>query len=143
MSPQIARAATELRVLVGRLRRRLRQPDAEDEITLPQASVLKRLERDGPMTPSALATAEQVRPQSIGTTLAALQAQGFVARRADPKDGRRVIMTLTPAGEQALHGVRRLREQRLALAIADHLTPEEQQTLVAAIPLLERLADVL
>jgi DNA-binding MarR family transcriptional regulator len=143
ISPQIARAAGDLRAVLGRLKRRLRRPEAADEITLPQASVLSRLAREGPMTSGALAIADQVRPQSMGATLAALEVQGLVARHADPHDGRRVIMALTTAGEQALQGVRRLREEQLGRAIADHLTAEEQQTLIAALPLLERLADVL
>jgi DNA-binding MarR family transcriptional regulator len=141
--PQVARAASVLRAVVGRLRRRLRQPDAADEITPSQMSVLKRLETDGPMTPGALAAADQVRPQSISTILAALKEQGLVARQADPDDGRRAVIALTPAGEQALQGARRLREERLGRAISEHLTPEEQQTLIAALALLERLADVL
>src|SRR5690242_7846033 len=102
ISPQIARAASDLRAVLGRLKRRLQQPNTADEITLPQASVLSRLDRDGPMTSGALATADRVRPQSMSTTLAALGAQGLVARRADPADGRRVVMVLTIAGEQAL-----------------------------------------
>jgi DNA-binding MarR family transcriptional regulator len=143
VSPQIARAAGDLRAVLGRLKRRLRQPDTADEITLPQASVLSRLLREGPRTSGALAIADHVRPQSMGATLAALEAQGLVVRSADPRDGRRVIMTLTTAGEQALQGARRLREERLGRAIADHLTAEEQQILIAALPLLDRLADVL
>jgi DNA-binding MarR family transcriptional regulator len=141
ISAQSARAASDLRAVLGRLKRRLRQPDAADEITLPQASVLSRLDREGPMTCGALAAADRVRPQSMGATLAALEAQGLVARRADPDDGRRVVMALTTEGEQALQGVRRIREERLGRAISDHLTPEEQQTLIAALPLLERLVD--
>jgi DNA-binding MarR family transcriptional regulator len=143
ISPQIARAASDLRALTGRLHRRLRQPDAADEITLSQASVLSRLDRDGPMSSGALATAEHVRPQSMCATLDALEGQGLVARRADPDDGRRVIMLLTPAGEQALQGARSVREERLGRAIADHLTPEEQQTLIAALPLIQRFIDAL
>jgi DNA-binding MarR family transcriptional regulator len=143
ISPHVARAAGDLRAVVGRLRRRLRQPDDADEITLSQMSVLKRLESDGPLTPGALAAADQVRPQSMSTILAALEAQGLVARRPDPHDGRRAVIALAPAGEQALQGARRLREERLARAIADHLTPEEQRTLIGALALLERLADVL
>jgi DNA-binding MarR family transcriptional regulator len=142
-SPEIARAASDLRAVLGRLKRRLRQPDDADEITLPQASVLSRLAREGPMTPGALAAADRVRPQSMSTTLSAMEAQGLVARRADPDDGRRVVIALTLVGDQALQGTRRLREERLGRAIADHLTPEEQQTLIAALPLLDRLADAL
>jgi DNA-binding MarR family transcriptional regulator len=140
ISPEIARAASDLRAVLGRLKRRLRQPD-DDEISLPQASVLSRLAREGPMTSGALASADRVRPQSMSTTLAALEAQGLVARRADPNDGRHAIMALTSAGEQTLQGARRLHEERLGRAIADQLTPEEQQTLIAALPLLERLVE--
>src|SRR5579872_441842 len=123
ISPHTARAASDLRAVLGRLKRRLRQPDDADEITLPQASVLSRLAHEGPMTPGALAAADRVRPQSMSTILAALDARGLVARRADPDDGRRVVMALTAAGDQALQGARRLREERLGRAIADHLTP--------------------
>jgi DNA-binding MarR family transcriptional regulator len=143
ISPQIARAASDLRAVLGRLKRRLRQPDAADEITLPQASVLSRLAREGPMTPSTLAAADHIRPQSMSTTLAALEAQGLVARGADPEDGRRVVVTLTMAGDLALQGTRRLREEQLGRAMAEHLTLEEQQLLIAALPLLERVADAL
>src|SRR5258708_36547133 len=93
-SPKIARAASDVRALIGRLSRRLRQPDAADEITLSQASVLSRLAREGPMTSGALATADRLRPQSMGTTLAALEAQGLVARRADPENGSREVSAL-------------------------------------------------
>jgi DNA-binding MarR family transcriptional regulator len=142
ISPQAARAASDLRAVLGRLKRRLRETDTTDEITLPQASVLSRLARDGPMAPSALAAAERVRPQSMSTTLAALEAQKLVARTADPGDGRRVIIVLTPAGDQAVLGVRRVHDERVGRAIAEHLTDEELQILIAALPLLERVADV-
>jgi len=142
VSPETARAASDLRVLIGRLSRRLRQPDAADEITLPQASVLSRLDHEGPMSAGALALADRVRPQSMCTTLAALETQGLVVRRDDPEDGRRVVISLTIAGAQALQGARRLREERLGRAIADGMTAEERQTLIAALPLLDRLAEL-
>ena len=143
VSPQAARAASDLRAILGRLKRRLRQPETVDEITLPHASVISRLSHEGPMSPSALAAADRIRPQSMSTILAALEAQGLVTRRADPDDGRRVTIALTRAGEDALQGVRRVREEWLGRAIADHLTADELQTLIAALPLLERLADAL
>lgn len=140
ISPEIARAASDLRAILGRLKRRLRQRE-DDEITLPQASVLSRLANEGPMTSGALAAADRVRPQSMSSTLAALQAQGLVERRADPNDGRHAVMVLTTSGEQTLQGVRRLREERLGRAIADQLSPEEQRSLIAALPLLDRLVE--
>lgn len=143
ISPRIAGAASDLRAVLGRLKRRLRQSDDAEEVSLPQASVLSRLSHEGPMTLSALAAADRVRPQSMSTILAALKAQGLVERRADPHDGRHVIMVLTAAGEQVLQGVRRSRDERLGQAITNHLTAEEQRTLIAALPLLDRLVDAL
>ena len=139
----IARTASELRVLAGRLSRRLKQSYTADEITLSQASVLKRLEQDGPATPVVLANGERVRPQSMGATLATLEGMGLVSRRPDPRDGRCVVMSITEAGEQALAGVRRNRDELMARALADNFTPAEHEILMAAIPLLDRLSRVM
>ncbi len=85
--------AGELRTSVGLLLRRLRQITAEGELTLPESSALARLDRGGPATASELARREQISPQSIGATLAALEARGLVGRASDPDDGRRVILS--------------------------------------------------
>jgi len=54
--------ANELRIGIGLLLRRLRQVPAEDELTLPEASALARLDRHGPATASELAKREQISP---------------------------------------------------------------------------------
>ncbi len=140
---EVTRTAGELRALVGRLARRLRQTSAVGEMTLSQASVLSLLEREGPATPGVLATKERISPQSMGAILTSLEALGLVSRTPDPNDGRCLVISLTEAGLQAVHGARRHREERLARALADHFTAEEQQALIAALPLLERLARLL
>src|SRR5215831_9557585 len=139
----LARAGGQLRALVGRLSRRLRQAQTEDEITLSQASVLKRLEQDGPATTGMLAAAEKVKPQSMGATLWTLERLGLVSRSPDPADGRCMLLSLTPAGRQALAGVRQNRDELLARALAEGFSDSEQQMLLAALPLLERLAQML
>ncbi len=139
-SLEVTRAASDLRALVGRLSRRLRQISVVGEMTLSQASVLSLLEREGPATPGILATKERISPQSMGAILISLEALGLVSRTPDPNDGRCLVISLTEAGFQAVHGARRHREERLARALADHFTAEEQQVLIAALPLLERLA---
>ncbi len=65
---EVTRAAGDLRALVGRLSRRLRQTSIVGEMTLSQASVLSLLEREGPATPGALATMERISPQSMGAS---------------------------------------------------------------------------
>lgn len=142
-SLEVARAAGDLRALVGRLARRLRQTSVVGEMTLSQASVLSLLEREGPATPGVLATKERISPQSMGAILISLEALGLVSRTPDPTDGRSLVISLTEVGLQAVHGARRHREERLARALADNFTAQEQQVLIAALPLLERLARVL
>jgi DNA-binding MarR family transcriptional regulator len=137
------RAAAELRVVLGRLVRRLRQAHEPGELTLSEVSVLARLDRDGPATPGVLAGGERVRPQAMGTTLAALEQRGLVARMPDPDDGRRVSMSITEDGRQVLLDRRSASVHRLARALADGFGPEERRRLMEVIPLLDRLADAL
>ena len=137
---EVTRTAGDLRALVGRLSRRLRQTSIVGEMTLPQASVLSLLERGGPATPGVLATRERISPQSMGAILISLESLGLVSRTPDPTDGRRLVISLTEVGLQAIYGSRRQKEERLARALADNFTAQEQQVLIAALPLLERLA---
>jgi DNA-binding MarR family transcriptional regulator len=127
-------------VSIGLLLRRLRQVQADGELTLPESSALTRLDRGGPATSSALARLEQISPQSMGATLSALEARGLVERRPDPADGRRVVISLSEAGLQALRDKRNARIEQLARALSSGFTRSELQQLMAAAPLLERLA---
>ncbi len=132
------RSASELRIVLGQLVRRLR---AENTFPVSQGMVLARLEREGPATTSALAAAELVRPQSMAQTLAELGAAGLVARRPDPEDGRQILIELTDQGGAILAEDRARREGWLATVIEADLTPDEQQVLLEAIEILRRLAE--
>jgi DNA-binding MarR family transcriptional regulator len=132
--------AGALRVAIGLLARRVRQLKAEGEITLPESSALARLDRGGPATPSELARQEQISPQSMGTTLAGLEARGLVGRRPDPDDGRRAVISITAQGQQMLNDRRNERTQRLAQALSAGFTDAEVDQLMAVVPLFERLA---
>lgn len=137
----IESAAFDLRLALARIVRRLRQAHEPGELTLSEVSVLSRLDREGPATPGALATGERVRPQAMGTTLAALEQRGLVARMPDPDDGRRVSMSATEAGRRLLLDRRSASTRRMTRALTEGFTPEERLRLVEAIPLLDRLAD--
>jgi DNA-binding MarR family transcriptional regulator len=133
-----SRLASELRVVLGGLIRRLR---AEHRFPLSQGSVLGRLDREGARSVSDLAAAERVRPQSMAQTVAELEADGLVSRRPDPDDRRRALVELTKRGRSTLAADRKQREGWLAQAIAQDLTPEEQRTLHDAVELMRRLAE--
>src|SRR5947209_18935075 len=106
--------ASELRVVLGQLMRRLR---AEHRFPLSHGAVLGRLDRQGPLSTVELASAERVRPQSMGQTLAELEAQGLVSRRPDEADGRRTLLELTDAGRPTRAEDRRRREGWPAQAV--------------------------
>ena len=132
--------AGALREGIGLLLRRLRQAPADGELPLPETAALTRLNRGGPATSSDLAKLEQISPQSMGATLAALEARGLAERKPDPADGRRVLLSVTAAGRQVVQDKRNARTQQLARALSAGFTPDELGVLKAAAPLLERLA---
>jgi DNA-binding MarR family transcriptional regulator len=132
--------AGELRVVLGQLVRRLREQADGSDLTRSQASVLGRLDRDGPATATVLARAEGLRPQSMGTIVAALAAAGLVAGSPDPKDGRKTILSLTQTAREQFRTGRLAREDWLIQAMSAALTPSELDQLSSSIDLLRRIA---
>jgi DNA-binding MarR family transcriptional regulator len=135
-----AHLASDLRIVIGHLLRRLRAQRRQG-IPIGQAAVLGRLERDGAAGTSDLAGAERVRPQSMAQTVAELERAGLVARSPDPTDGRRQLVALTDEGRTRILADRADRESWLAGVLDAELTPAERATLAAAVPLLRRIAD--
>ena len=139
--PEVEEAAAALYLSVGLFKRRLRQLPAPGELSLPESSALRKLERGGPATVTALAKAEQISAQSMGATLSTLEGRGLVKRQSDPADGRRAVMSITESGLSALSDKRNARIAQLVRALATGFTPGEIDQLMAAAPLIERLAE--
>lgn len=135
-----ARAARDLRVLVGRLRRRFREATDSQELTPSQTSIMSLLAK-GVSSASALAVRERVRPQAIAATLAVLEERQLIERRPDPEDRRRLLVTLSRAGQELHEGRRRAGDEWLASALQQRYTEAERQTLLTALALLERLTN--
>jgi DNA-binding MarR family transcriptional regulator len=133
--------AAALHTSLGLVLRRLRQMKGEGGLSVPEATALARLDRLGPMSTAELARVEQISPQSMGATLTALEGRGLIARRPDPADGRRAVLSLTAAGRRVLRDRRDERTERIAKALAGRFTAAEVRRLGAAAPLLERLAE--
>lgn len=136
-----ADAATSLRRGTMRLGRRLRLERPEPACTGAELSVLGLLHRRGPMSAGALAWAERVQPQSLTRTLAALEERGVLRRQPDPADRRRSVLSITESGTAVIHADVAQRDNWLAMAIADQLSPAEAQLLMMAGELMERLAE--
>jgi DNA-binding MarR family transcriptional regulator len=142
-SAAIHETATRLRVGIGAFRRRSHETLATGDLTLPQLTALSRLDRLGQATTADLARREQITPQAMGATIAGLEQAGMVVRQPDAADGRRSILTLTPAGTTAIRSGRSAIVARVAAVMAESFTPEEIATLDDAGRLLQRLAELL
>jgi len=103
--------------------------------------VLGHLDRNGPTTVTALARLEGVRSQSMGATVAALEAARMVRGSPDPSDGRQTILSLTPACVALFKRGRAARTDWLLKTIEAKLSAREQGQLAAAIKLLNRIVD--
>ena len=135
--------AAALRVAIGMLVRKMRQARLPGELTLPETWALSRLDRNGPATSSDLARQDRISPQSMGATLAVLEQRGLIERQRDPADGRRVVLSITAAGRQLVNDRRGARSEMIAVALRDGFTAADRDLLLAAAPLLERLAEKL
>ena len=133
--------AAELHALSGKLKRRLREQASARDLTPSQIAVLGHLDRQGPTTVTALARIEGVRPQSMGATVAGLEALGLIKGSPDATDGRQTILSFTPACRDLIRSGRAARHDWLLKTIQSRLTPQEQAQLAAAMKLLNRLVD--
>jgi DNA-binding MarR family transcriptional regulator len=133
--------AAELHIVLGALKRRLREHGDVADLTSAQKSVLLRLERDGPATGSALARAEAMRPQSMGAIIAVLETAGYVTGTPDPSDGRQTIISLTDHFRDWVSAARAARQDWLLRTLQARLTAPEQRQLADALELLKRLLD--
>ena len=141
----MARKTIEIPVIdfiqaVGLLVRRVRAAAASQELSLTESAVMARLARDGPATTADLARAEGMKPQSMGTTVAALEELGIVERKPHPTDGRQVNLELTAKGAALRKSAKDARQTWLAQAIAK-LDERERETLFKAGDIVRRLVE--
>jgi DNA-binding MarR family transcriptional regulator len=129
--------AARLRLVVGRLHRRIRI-DGRESIPPLQLSALVTVEQHGPLRLSELARREAVTAPTMSRVLAALDEQGLVIRTPDPHDARGVRIVLSEEGAARLAEVRSHRTALVARRLA-RLDDDERRSIVAAMPALEAL----
>jgi DNA-binding MarR family transcriptional regulator len=133
--------AQDLRALLGKLKRRLRDQAHVGDLTPSQVAVLLRLEKDGPATASSLARAEGMRPQSMAPVIAVLESAGLVSGAPDPADGRQTLLSLTDACRKWAAEGRAARQDWLTRMLQERLSPQERGEVAKAVGLLKRLVE--
>src|SRR5579864_1329417 len=134
-------AVVDFTQAIGLLVRRVRAASASHELSLTEAAVMARLAKDGPATTADLARAEGMKPQSMGTTIAALEEMGMVERKPHPTDGRQVNIVLTAKGAAVRKTAKDAKQTWLAQGIAQ-LDKREQEALFAAGDIIRRLVEL-
>src|SRR5580658_3534001 len=135
-------AVEDFAMALGLLVRRLLAdaPPELQEFSWTQKAILRRLEKQGPVTAADLARAEGVKPQSMGTALGLLEKMGFVERKAHPTDGRQINIKLTARGITLRRKTKKATYAWLSRAIAE-LDRQEQKTVFKAGELFKRMAE--
>ena len=136
--PDLSSAASRLRIATFRLARRMRTQRAVDSMSDGQFAVLAALRVHGAHTLGELAERERVSAPSMNRTVNCLQDSGYIVRGADEHDGRKVVISLTPAGEAVVEETARRRDAWVESALAE-LTPAEREALAAAAEIMERM----
>jgi DNA-binding MarR family transcriptional regulator len=110
--------------------RRFAQELSDLGLTVPQFFVLRSLMRtEQEPTMSTLADDTLQRCATMTGIVGRLVKLGFVTRRRDPRDRRRVLVELTPAGRDVVERARHCRQQRLYEALR-HLPVEDARELL-------------
>src|SRR5207248_940098 len=90
---QLAVTADRLHSAAIHLLRHVRKQDAASGLTAPRLSALSVVVFAGPLTLTALAAAEQVRPPTMSRIVAALESAGLVAREPSSRDQRASVIS--------------------------------------------------
>lgn len=133
-----AELAARLRLVLGRLQRRLRQ-QTPGGLTSSQASALASVEELEPVRLSELAAVEGISMPTLSRLVGGLETLRLLIRKPDPADGRAAQLHITDAGREQLE---RLRTERSAYLIGRLRTLDAPQraALADALDVLETLA---
>jgi len=134
--------AERLRVAIGRINRRLRTTPAASGLTPSQISILFTVARRGPVGLSELAEMEAINPTMLSRIVADLCQEGLLRREQHPADRRAASVTATARGKRLRERVHRERARALGVRLAA-LDPQRRAELLAAVPALEELAELL
>jgi DNA-binding MarR family transcriptional regulator len=93
---------------------------------------------DGSTNLSALASKLEVSLPTMSNSISTLVERGWVARRRDPQDRRRVLIEITPQGCAVLEHIRQVAEEQVEQTLQG-LTDAEYEQIIAGLSALSRV----
>ncbi|MEV6283681.1 MarR family transcriptional regulator [Kribbella sp. NPDC051770] len=104
-------------------------------------SVLHTLARRGPLRLTDLTATEQLKQPALTSLVAKLERDGLVSRAPDARDGRAMLLSLTPEGRAIVDSRRTSRVERLT-ELVNQLSPEDRALLAGSAGVLQRLTEI-
>jgi DNA-binding MarR family transcriptional regulator len=126
----------------ARLTRQLRTLELPHGVTPERLSALSVIEKRGPISVTALAEKEMVRPATMSRMVTALVDEGLVKRSEDKTDGRGVLVSATPKGRRTFQKAQEQRLQHFA-EVLDSLSDDQLAAMRSLTSALERLTALL
>jgi MarR family transcriptional regulator, organic hydroperoxide resistance regulator len=122
-----------------------RRMHVEKGITGQQRLVVRIVSESPHISPSELADALHLHSSTVTGLVKRLEGSGFVKRRPDPADGRRVVIALTAKGQRAAapgaHTIEALVERALAVFPAAKIEAAEEVLRTVANVLMREVED--
>ena len=107
----------------------------DPEIEPAAYSVLFTLQREGPQRMTAIAKHLGIGKPTLSRQLSALEGRGFLTKKADPADGRALVISLTQQGSSRLESAQQDRSERYL----HMLQPWNEEEIVSLSGLLHKL----
>ena len=136
-----AELVVRLRGVIPRLARQFNETSTGADLTPTQYSVLALVRVRGPLGLAELTELEGLNPTMLSRIVKVLDERGLIRRLPDPSDMRAARVEVTPEGARLHEQVREQRTQVLSEWL-ERLPAETAELLLAAVPAMEALAEV-
>jgi DNA-binding MarR family transcriptional regulator len=137
-----AEIAALLHEQFARLTRQMRTLELPNGMTPERLSALSAIDKRGPISVTALAENEMVRPATMSRMITALVEDGLVKRAGDKTDGRGVLVSTTSKGRRTFQRAQEQRLQHFA-EVLDSLSSEQLSAMRNLTAALDRLTTLL
>jgi DNA-binding MarR family transcriptional regulator len=140
--PFVEEDIVRLRSALARIARSIDRQVSADGLSRTRLSVLGTVARRGPIGMGELADVEGLNPTMLSRIVGKMTAEGVLKRVQDERDGRAVLVEVTPEGAALQERLRTERTQLFAERLVE-LPDGLAEQLLTGLPALEALADVM
>ena len=137
-----AELSSSLRTAVTTLHKMLRrQSSSISDYSMTERETIGHLLRNPSLLPTELAALTKVKAQSMSHIVNNLEQRGVIKRSPSKDDKRKVYISITPAGKKIVEKARSEWDEWLKNVIEKSLSDKEKDTLVRALPVLNKLIE--